>query len=149
MKEVKAGRFAGPFEHPLFENFVQSPIGLVPKGEDQTRLIFHLSYDFSDDRRSVNYYIPSELCSVRYNDLDKAVRNSLQLFKLFGKSPLWYRKTDLKLAFRILGLHPGVWWLLIMKAENPVDQKVYYFVDKCLPFGSSISCSHFQRFSNA
>ena len=24
-----------------------------------------------------------------------------------------------------------------------------FFVDKCLPFGSSISCSHFQRFSNA
>ena len=27
--------------------------------------------------------------------------------------------------------------------------KTYYFMDKCLPFGASISCSHFQRFSNA
>ena len=25
----------------------------------------------------------------------------------------------------------------------------YFFVDKCLPFGASISCAHFQRFSNA
>ena len=24
-----------------------------------------------------------------------------------------------------------------------------YFVEKCLPFGASISCSHYQRFSNA
>ena len=26
---------------------------------------------------------------------------------------------------------------------------MYYFVDKCLPFGASISCAHFQEFSNA
>ena len=43
----------------------------------------------------------------------------------------------------------GHWCLLIMKAESPIDGKIYYFVDKCLPFGASISCSHFQRFSNA
>ena len=24
-----------------------------------------------------------------------------------------------------------------------------YFIDKCLPFGASVSCSHYQRFSNA
>ena len=26
---------------------------------------------------------------------------------------------------------------------------MYYFIDKALPFGSSISCTHFQRFSNS
>ena len=36
-----------------------------------------------------------------------------------------------------------------MKVENPENGETYYFVDKCLPFGHSISCSHFQRFSNA
>ena len=36
-----------------------------------------------------------------------------------------------------------------MKAVSPIDKKTYFFVDKCLPFGASISCSHFQRFSNA
>ena len=36
-----------------------------------------------------------------------------------------------------------------MKAVSPLDGKTYYFVDKCLPFGASISCAHFQRFSNA
>ena len=37
----------------------------------------------------------------------------------------------------------------MMKAVSPIDGKTYYFVDRCLPFGASISCSHFQRFSNA
>ena len=32
---------------------------------------------------------------------------------------------------------------------NPETGKTCYFVDKCLPFGSSTSCAHFQRFSNA
>ena len=36
-----------------------------------------------------------------------------------------------------------------MKAKNPINQRVYYFVDKCLPFGAAISCAHFQAFSNS
>ena len=39
--------------------------------------------------------------------------------------------------------------LLVMKAKHPKTGKIYYFVDKCLPFGSSISCAIFQAFSNA
>ena len=35
-----------------------------------------------------------------------------------------------------------------MKARNPVDGLWYYMIDKNLPFGASISCSHFQRVSN-
>ena len=44
MKEVKLKRFAGPFKKPRFEFYIQSPIGLVPKDDDDHRLIFHLSY---------------------------------------------------------------------------------------------------------
>ena len=36
-----------------------------------------------------------------------------------------------------------------MKVKNPEDGKWHFFVDKCLPFWVSISCSHFQRVSNA
>ena len=45
MKEVKLKRYAGPFETIPFENYIQSPIGLIPKdsGKD-VRLIFHLSH---------------------------------------------------------------------------------------------------------
>ena len=31
MKEVKAGKYAGPFDIIPFDNYIQSPIGLVPK----------------------------------------------------------------------------------------------------------------------
>ena len=34
-------------------------------------------------------------------------------------------------------------------ARSPFDGKTDYFVNKYLPFGASISCSHFQRVSNA
>ena len=36
-----------------------------------------------------------------------------------------------------------------MKARSPLDGKWYFFIDKCLPFGSSISCAHFQSISGA
>ena len=48
MKEVDAGRYAGPFEEIPFENYIQSPIELVPKSGNRTRLIFHLSYEFPE-----------------------------------------------------------------------------------------------------
>ena len=63
MKEVKLKRYLGPWrknEIP-FENFVQSPVGLVPKDENQTRLIFHLSYTFKNGNESINYWTPREM----------------------------------------------------------------------------------------
>ena len=55
----------------------------------------------------------------------------------------------MKAAFRNLGILRKHWPLLLMKARNPIDQKWYFFVDKALPFGSSISCKHFQDFSDS
>ena len=83
MKEVKLCRMTGPFKDVPFENFIQSPIGLVPKAgsNDQTRLIFHLSYNFSDEDEggSLNLHTLKELCSVKYCNLDHAVRGMLKL----------------------------------------------------------------------
>ena len=36
-----------------------------------------------------------------------------------------------------------------MKAESPLDGKTYYFVDKRMLFGASVSCSRFQKVSDA
>ena len=82
MAEVKLGRFAGPFDKPPLEYFVQSPIGLVPKDKGlKTRFIFHLSYPRSGN--SVNSGIPKELCTVKYPDFDEAVKLCLRdCFKL-------------------------------------------------------------------
>ena len=82
MKKVKLGRVTGPLrENELpFTNYVQSPIGLVPKAGGQTRLIFHLSYGFKDSgRKSVNECTPKEKCEVMYNDLDYAIQSCINL----------------------------------------------------------------------
>ena len=42
-KEVNTGRYAGPFDEIPYQNYIQSPIGLVPKKGGKHRLIFHLS----------------------------------------------------------------------------------------------------------
>ena len=77
MKEVSLGRVAGPFEEVPFHNYMQSPIGLVPKAGNKTRLIFHLSYKFPSGLGLLNSNTPKDLCLVQYQDLDEAVRASL------------------------------------------------------------------------
>ena len=153
MKEVKHHRYVGPFTEIPFEFYVQSPVGLVLKAQDQTRLIFHLSHDFKlSGNKSVNGCTPKELCTVKYKDLDDAVRKSLALMKLIENSTnamIWYSKTDIKSAFRLVPLRPSVFWLLVLKAEHPESGRMLYFVDKCLPFGHSMSCVIFQSFSDA
>ena len=128
---------------PFEEHYIQSPIGLVPKdGGKDTRLIFHLSHPRKKGT-SVNANTPEEACKVEYPKFDDAVRLCLSegVACMVGKS-------DAKAAFRNLGIRIEDFWLLLMKAKSPIDGKFYYFLDKSLPFGASISCSHFQRVSN-
>ena len=143
MNEVELGRFAGPFEDPPFDSFVQSPIGLVPKDKGlKTRLIFHLSYPRDGD--SVNSGIPYEKCTVSYPSFDEAVK-----LCLYEGVRCYVGKSDMSSAFRHVPMAKSQWWLLVMKAEHPKTKKIMYFVDKCLPFGSSISCMIFQAISDA
>ena len=158
MKEVEAGRYAGPFDEPPFDYWVQSPIGLVPKAGNKTRLIFHLSYDFGSslEERSINFHTPDSMCSVKYNDLDHAVKQCLRILKENGNPvegtsshTIVYSKTDCSNAFRLVPTLPEQRFLLILQATHPITGKKSFFVDKCLPFGSSISCMIFQSFSDA
>ena len=144
MKEVKEGRYAGPFEKIPFANYIQSPIGLVPKdGGTKTRLIFHLSYP-KNGTTSINHNTPKADTKVDYPKFQDAVK----LCELAGLGAC-AAKSDLTSAFRQLGIKPEHWKYLVMKAESPINHKIYYFVDKCLPFGAAISCKLFQEFSNA
>ena len=154
MSEVKANRYAGPFteENFPFSEFIQSPLGLVPKSGGKQRLIFHLSFDFGEDEaeKSVNHHTPSELCMVKYQDLDCAVRQCIELLRMTGvRVPIYFSKSDFSNAFRVLPIlvHQRRW--LIMQANHPVTRVIYWFIDLCLPFGSSRSCALFQAFSNA
>ena len=150
MKEVRLKRYAGPFEKVPFETFMQSPIGLVPKAGDQTRLIFHLSYNFgpSVEQASFNHHTPKKYCEVKYNDLDHAVRNCLNLLKVNPNACIFYAKTDLKSAFRLVPAKPKYFRWMLLKAQNPVTNSWSFFAEKCLPFGASVSCRLFSEFSN-
>ena len=96
-----------------------------------------------------------EICFVRYNDLDSVVRNCVKISRLAtffnddGSSTIFLGKTDLSNAFRVLPLRISCICWLVFKAVDPRDGKTKFFVDKCLPFGASISCAHYQCFSNA
>ena len=115
----------------------------MPKGDgSDCRLIFHLSYPRDGD--SVNSCTPQEKCKVHYLDFSKAV----QLCLLAGKS-CKQAKSDMRSAFRQLCLKIKHFKWLLMRAKSPIDGLWYWFVEKCLPFGRSISCAHFQAFSNA
>ena len=58
-------------------------------------------------------------------------------------------KSDMSMAFRNVPMDRKSWCYLVLKAEHPNTGELYYFVDKCLPFGASISCAIFQTFSDA
>ena len=143
MKEVQARRYAGPYAEPSFKNFVQSPIGLVPKYNNKdVRLIFHLSYPRNG--ASINSETPDDLCSVDYCDFNEAIQMCLKEGRC-----CFIAKSDMKSAFRNLNMKKEDWPFLLLMARSPIDKKWYFFVDKNLPFGSSISCSHFNRFSDS
>ena len=147
MKEVKLKRYAGPFSKIPYRYFIQSPIGLVPKDKGKnTRLIFHLSYPRnSTTATSVNANTPEDECKVHYKSIDDAI----QLILAEGKTAVFAGKSDISAAFRNVPLSADQFCWLIMKAKSPFDGKVYYFADKCLPFGSSLSCALFTEISNA
>ena len=153
MKEVSLKRYASPFKTiPFEDDYIQSPIGLVPKDQGKnTRLIFHLSYPrnlkLGTRNTSVNANTPKSLCSVKYPDFSEVVQLINTYLKQSGLCVIG--KSDVTSAFRQLCISKKYWRYLIMKARSPIDHEWYFFIDKCLPFGASISCSHFQRVSNA
>ena len=116
MSEVRVRRVAGPFLNIPYDSYIQSPIGLVPKDEKKTRLIFHLSYDFNKKgqmdpaMRSFNFHTAEEFSTVKYRDLDYAIHTCVCLCKKSNdindyRDSLHLEKTDLKSTFRLL---PGL-----------------------------------------
>ena len=159
MEEIALQRIAGPFPCIPFKSFIQSPIGLVPKAGNKVRLILHLSFDFSRgdsalfNAQSFNHYTDPELRTVKYRDLDYAIQTCMRLIEELEDSEdsagLFFTKTDLQSAFRLLPAIPWQRKFLIMKARNPITNNTFFFVDKCLPFGAHSSCKLFQEFSDA
>ena len=91
----------------------------------------------------MNSEIPAEFCAVKYPDFMDTVAICLET----GEA-CFIAKTDMSMAFRNVPLDKKLCCYLILKAEHPDTGVTYYFVDKCMPFGASISCAIFQEFSN-
>ena len=89
--------------------------------------------------------IPEDLCSVEYPDFMEAIVMCMEA----GGEACYIAKSDMSMAFRNIPLNKRSWCYLVLKASHPVTGRTYYFVDKCLPFGASISCAIFQEFSNS
>ena len=154
MKEVEVNRYAGPYKFsdlPVKDCFIQSPIGLMPKAGNKTRLIFHLSYEFKNGNPSINACTPKERCHVKYKDLDHAVDACIKLLNKHsqGNCTIFFSKTDIKSAFRLVPIFVKHCRWLTMKVEDPKTGEEMFFIDLCLPFGASISCVVFQAFSDA
>ena len=133
MKEVRLGRVAGPFSICPLPNLRVSPVGLVPKKDGSWRLIHHLSYP---NNFSVNDFIDQKFCTVQYTSFDSA----LAMLANLGRGAIAAR-LDIKSAFRLLPISPSDFELLGFKISD------HFFIDKCLPFGCSLSCNLFEKFA--
>lgn len=135
-KELSLGRIAGPYAYPPLDQFVVSPLGVVPKkAPNEFRLIHDLSFPKSN---SVNSHIDLLFTSVSYETLDHCVKLILEL----GPRTL-IAKADLKDAFRIIPIHPDDYRLLGFMWKDA------FYYDKCLPMGCSISCQIFESLSTS
>ena len=114
----------------------------------------------------MNECTPRKYCSIKYRDLDYAVQAILKLrdqgyknrergdcgqhgYDQYAPVVVYCSKSDVQSAFRLVPLSSTSWAWLIMAARDPTSGRLQYFVDKCLPFGVSVSCAIFQHVSDA
>ena len=130
-KEIQLSRVLGPFPKPLFEPFLCSPVGMVLKKDtDQMQMITHLSHPRGT---LINSLIDPAETSTTYQDFQQAV----QLVALQGQGA-WMAKED-KSAFHNIPMHFQDLHLLGIKIDTQ------FYIDCCLPFGASISCTIFHH----
>ena len=97
-------------------------------------MIHHLSFRQGS---SVSDRIPADFSSVQYATISDAI----QLIKTVGKG-CFMGKTDIKIAFLIIPIHPDDYVLGMFWKGN-------YYYDKCMPMACSSSCMTFELFSSA
>lgn len=132
--EIQKGGVAGPFVHPPFHNFRISPLGVVPKKEqDSYRLIHHLSFPKGG---SINDQISDDLASVHYATFEDALVKILNL----GQGAL-LAKADVQSAFCLLPINPLSFNSLGFSFDD------CFFFDRCLPMGCSLFCKYFEAFA--
>lgn len=135
--EVSKGRVKGPYSKPPLNNFICSPLGVVPKKTPNSfRIIHDLSYP--KHAISVNATIPRDNSAVILESFD----NVASLVLSAGRGSL-LAKADIEEAFRIIPISPLDYHKLGFKFDNN-----YYFY-RVLPMGASSSVAIFETFSRA
>lgn len=135
LKEHQKDFIMGPFDKAPLENFVCSPIAIIPKKDNTYRFIHNLSYPKKGD--SINNFISHDDSTVQYETIDDVIR----LVQKFGKGALM-AKIDIKNAFRILPMHPDDFHLLGFHWRKK------FFINCTLCMGLSTSCAIFESFSH-
>ena len=135
LKELRAGRIAGPFATTPLANLRCSGIGAIPKKNGKWRMIVHLS---APRGSSVNDGIDKEQYSLHYSSVDEAVALLQQAG--WGAS---MAKVDLKAAFQMIPVGREDWELLGMVWRDAI------YVDKCLPFGLRSAPYLFNQYARA
>ena len=98
---------------------------------------YRLNFDLSYPRgASINAGILREDSSVSYTRFDEVIH----MIRAEGNGSFPF-KVNIKSAFRLLPIHTQDFALLGMEFQGK------FFVDKCLPFGLSVSCALFEKFS--
>ena len=94
IKELTAGRIAGPFSEPPFPSMKISPLGIVPKKTpNDFRMIHHLSFP-NKKEGSVNAGISDASAFVQYAGINDAI----SCIKDIGDNAFCC-KTDIRSAF--------------------------------------------------
>lgn len=88
--------------------------------------------------QSVNDFINPEQCSVLYASFD----GTTAMISKLGRGALLGKK-DIPNAFRLVPICPEEFPLLIFHFKNN------FYIDKCLPFGCSITCATFEKISTS
>ena len=98
--ELHLNRISGPYSFKPFDNFIYSPLGLVPK---KTPVEFKIIHDLSFPEFSlVNEHIPRENATVQYESIETV----MQLIKKFGLGAL-IAKMDVEDGLRNILIHPS------------------------------------------
>jgi hypothetical protein len=118
-KQLAKGQLGQTADLP--ENFISSPLGLVPKSDGNFRRIHHLSHPAGN---SVNDHIPRDWGTLTYTKFDDALHAVAQA----GRNSTLVKR-DLADAFRHIPVSHEDWWLLGFHWED------MWWYDKFLPFG--------------
>jgi hypothetical protein len=140
-KEISERRISGPFEEKELERrigyFRTSPLGAIPKGTDDVRVIQDLSFG-DEDHPSVNDEINPKLFESEWSSFGEAVIVTTEA------SPRAQGATmDVDAAFRRCPVRPDQQKYFVIQWRGK------FYIDHCVAFGGASACGVFGRVADA